>query len=80
VDIDVVETNIVLVHLENENVCDPLNFSALLREKGIFVLPFGPRTIRLVVHRDITDNNVSVLVVVLLFLNDVILNIRRLYY
>jgi threonine aldolase len=55
-DVDVmdVHTNMVLVHLEYEEMAasnNPSFFTTKLKEHGLLVLPFGPRTIRLVTHR-----------------------------
>lgn len=49
----------IKVHLDNSNTCDPSTFSSFLRERGVLVLPFGPSTIRIVTHRDITDRDVE---------------------
>jgi len=62
VDVDVVDTNIVLVHLDNSNTCEPSAFAGMLRERGVLVLPFGSSTLRLVTHRDITDRDVELTV------------------
>jgi threonine aldolase len=65
IDLSSVETNIVLVHLEFEDgksSCDPVTFANMLKEKGVLVLPFGPRTIRVMTHRDITDLDVALFI------------------
>ena len=52
VDLEMVETNIVLVHMENAGV----TVAALVRaleDEGVRVLTVGPRTLRIVTHLDI---------------------------
>jgi threonine aldolase len=59
VDPAMVDTNIVLVKLKPE-VDSPAAFAATLREEhGVLVMPFGPRTLRLVTHRDLTEEDVA---------------------
>lgn len=36
----------------------------MLRDKGVLVLPFGPTTLRIVLHRDISDKDVETALVV----------------
>jgi len=53
-DPDGVETNIVLIQVEDPSR-DALSVVAALAERGIRVVPFGPRTVRAVTHLDIDD-------------------------
>ena len=61
VTLDAVETNIVLVNVDGEGG-DPTTVAALLKERNILALPFGLRSVRLVTHRDIQDEDVDVVV------------------
>jgi threonine aldolase len=62
VDPAVVDSNIVLVHLKQE-VEGPAVFAAALREEHeVLVMPFGPRTLRLVTHRDLVEEDVTTVV------------------
>jgi hypothetical protein len=58
-DVSTVQSNIVLVEMDPDHATSPADVAGLLREKGVLVLPFGPKNIRLVTHRDITDQNVQ---------------------
>jgi threonine aldolase len=59
VDPAVVDSNIVLVHLAPE-IESPAAFAATLREEhGVLVMPFGPRTLRLVTHRDLVEEDAA---------------------
>ncbi|MDH4346581.1 MAG: beta-eliminating lyase-related protein, partial [Thermoleophilia bacterium] len=51
-DLDRVETNIVVLHLA-DGAPDAAAVVAAARERGVLVLPFGPRTIRAVTHLDV---------------------------
>lgn len=55
VDLSRVETNIVLAETDEpaEAVVDRL------REEGLLVVPFGPRTVRLTTHRDLTRSEIE---------------------
>lgn len=55
---NVVDTNIILVHLEDKSWCDPCTFAAKLKDRGVLVLPFGPRSLRIVTHRDISIDDI----------------------
>lgn len=55
--LDAVETNIVLVNVETGS--DPSIVAAKLKEKGIMALPFGSRSVRLVTHRDILEEDLD---------------------
>jgi threonine aldolase len=59
VDLDQVETNIILLHLEFEHT-NTIQFVDLLKERNILVLPFGPGTLRLVLHRDVSDEDCQI--------------------
>ena len=59
--LDSVETNIVLVRVDEGNL-DPGVIAAMLKEKNVLCLPFGDRNLRLVTHRDILDIDVEVVV------------------
>jgi threonine aldolase len=61
VSLDAVETNIVLVNVEGEGG-DPSTIAALLKERDVLALPFGLRSVRLVTHRDIMEEDVDVVV------------------
>lgn len=61
VDIDTVDTNIVLVNVEG-NRGEPHTVAAMLKERGILALPFGARNIRLVTHRDIIDEDLDIVI------------------
>lgn len=52
-----VETNIVVVVLNDESNRDRV--IAILEEKGIRVMPFGPGMIRFVTHLDISPNDID---------------------
>lgn len=45
INLDTSQTNIVIAHLRIENMDAP-TLAKLLREKGVLILPFGPKTIR----------------------------------
>ena len=62
VDSESVHTNIVLIELNLENIpatanITPTKVVEMLREKNVLILPFGPNNMRLVTHRDITDEH-----------------------
>lgn len=61
VDPSTVDSNIILVHLESE-LEQPAAFAAKLREAGVLVLPFGPRSVRIVTHRDVAEEDVPAIV------------------
>lgn len=56
-----VETNIILVHLESD-LDQPGAFAAKLKVAGVLVLPFGPRSVRIVTHRDIAAEDVDTII------------------
>ena len=56
VDESSVETNIVMVDTPGQDAQDLVEF---LAERGIFALAFGPSRIRMVFHRDLTDEHVQ---------------------
>jgi len=56
-----VDTNIILVHLEYP-ASDPASFAAKLKTQGVLVLPFGPRSLRIVTHRDIAQDDLSLVI------------------
>ena len=58
VDAATVDSNIVIVHLEYEGV-EPVSFAGQLKERGVLVLPFGPRSMRIVLHRDVDDDDIN---------------------
>ena len=58
VNLDAVETNIVLVRVDEEYP-DPAIIAAMLKTNNVLVLPFGERSLRLVTHRDILDGDVE---------------------
>jgi len=59
--VDKVDTNIVLVRLAADQAKTD-KFIRKLAEQGVKVLPFGAQTLRVVTHRDITDQDVPVVV------------------
>ena len=61
VNLDAVETNIVLVNVDREGL-EPSTVAAMLRDRGVLALPFGVRSVRLVTHRDILDGDVEITV------------------
>lgn len=53
IDLDAVRTNIVMMHLPSEGpAADAI--VELARERGVLVIAFGPKTVRLVTHFDVT--------------------------
>jgi threonine aldolase len=54
VDVDAVETNIVIVELAGTSL-DSASVAARCRADGVLVSAFGPRRVRLVTHLDIDD-------------------------
>lgn len=58
IDLDAVETNIILVHIDDDSPATPAALADLVQEKGILVLAFGPKTLRLVTHRDISNDDI----------------------
>ena len=61
VNLDAVETNIVLVKVDEEYP-EPASIAAMLKTNNVLVLPFGDRSLRLVTHRDILDGDVEIVV------------------
>ena len=61
VNLDAVETNIVLVRVDEEYP-EPAIIAAMLKTNNVLVLPFGERSLRLVTHRDILDGDVETVV------------------
>lgn len=61
VDPSAVQSNIIMVHLECEHE-QPAAFAAKLRDAGVLVMPFGPRSVRIVTHRDVAEEDVSTIV------------------
>lgn len=63
VDTATVETNIVMVHVYTNNRGNSDNAAAeicqMLKERGILALSFGNNLIRLVTHRDVTDEDIG---------------------
>jgi len=52
------DTNIILISLDTSTI-DPLSLTQMLKEKRILVLPFGHNVLRLVTHKDISDDDVT---------------------
>ncbi len=52
-DLATVQTNIVVFHLD-DGAPDAATVVAAARERGVLVIPFGPRTVRAVTHLDVT--------------------------
>ena len=61
VDVDAVETNIVVVGLD-DGCPDAHVLAMLLKEINILVLPFGDKKLRLVTHRDILDADIRIII------------------
>ena len=57
VDVDSIQTNIVLIDIDADAV-DTSQIAALLRERRVLTLPVGPQRLRLVTHRDVSDEDV----------------------
>ena len=57
IDLDAVETNIILVHIDDDFPASPAVLAEMMQEKGILVLAFGPKTLRVVTHRDISTED-----------------------
>lgn len=55
IDLDAVHTNIVMMHLAPDGP-DADAIVELARERGVLVIAFGPRTVRLVTHFDVTSD------------------------
>jgi threonine aldolase len=53
-----VETNLVMLDLRAAPL-DAAQLTAAAREQGVLVSPFGPRTVRLTTHLDLTDDDVT---------------------
>lgn len=62
ISVDSVETNIVLIEMSNDHDVTPQEIANYMEELGVLVIPFGPNNVRLVVHRDITDENVVAII------------------
>lgn len=58
VDPATVDTNIVIFEVAPERM-SPSDFCAALRERGVWMFPFGPRSVRAVTHRDLSDEAVE---------------------
>lgn len=58
IDPDDVETNMLLIRIDIET-CSSGEFLAQLKERGVLALPRGNKAFRLVLHRDITDDDVN---------------------
>lgn len=58
VNIDAVETNIVMVNIDADGP-EPAGVVTMLKEKGILVTSLGERTLRLILHRDIFDEDLE---------------------
>ena len=53
IDLATVQTNIVVFHLSAE-APDAATVVTRARERGVLAIPFGPRTVRVVTHLDVT--------------------------
>jgi threonine aldolase len=71
VDLETVETNIILVIVDEG--AEPATVAGMLKERGVLALAFGERSVRLVLHRDIIDEDIDV---VLSAFRDVSINLR----
>jgi hypothetical protein len=71
VDLDSVDTNIILVIVDES--AEPSTVADMLKERGVLALAFGERSVRLVLHRDIIDEDIDV---VLSAFRDVAINLR----
>ena len=52
-----VETNIVMFDVVDGRTAEEI--LSLLRDNGVLMVPFGPRTIRATLHRDIDDSQLD---------------------
>ena len=59
--VETVETNIILVGVSGD-ASKPAIAAALLKERGVLVLPFGVNSVRLVTHRDIVDDDIDIVI------------------
>ena len=67
IELESVETNIVIFDIENESAISAL---AKLEEKGVRMVPFGPNTIRATFHYQITNEELKEVIAVLVKLFD----------
>lgn len=56
--VESVQTNILLVGVDQTFPVDAAGVAAILKEMGVLVLALAPRMLRLVTHRDISDEDV----------------------
>jgi len=70
VDEAAVETNIVFVSLLQQ---DSSKVSAMLRERDVLVSAWAPKLIRLAVHRDVSDDQISTAIAALTQVNKILL-------
>jgi len=61
VNVDAVETNIVMVNIDSDGP-EPAGVVTMLKEKGILVTALGERSLRLVLHRDILDEDIEIII------------------
>jgi hypothetical protein len=61
VDMNAVETNIIMVNIDADGP-EPAGVVTMLKEKGILVTSLGERTLRLVLHRDIFDEDLEIII------------------
>lgn len=59
IDCTEVETNIILVKLDDDLLHDANSVAGILKDRGLLSLPFGPRILRIVTHRNINDDDVG---------------------
>ncbi len=59
VDLDAVQTNILIVELGQDAPFDGAGFSLAMREQGVWFLPTAPRKVRLVTHLDVSRADVE---------------------
>jgi threonine aldolase len=58
-----VRSNIVIFDLKDPFTAE--NFLAALKAKGVLALPFGPQTVRLITHLDVSEEMVEYTIEVL---------------
>lgn len=58
-DLESIETNIVFVDIKETSSFTPESLSDSLKEKGVLVLPSGPRRIRLVTHFQVSVDDIK---------------------
>lgn len=81
VEVSNVETNIIMVHIPVDMQADATLGStkssiicSMLKSRGILALPFTSNTVRLVIHRDIMDENIQKTILAFYDVSDAVLS------